>query len=304
MDIDIIYVNDGSQDDTTQILHQLQLLDNTVSIVQLSRNFGKEIALQAGLDYASGDAVVIIDADLQDPPELIPQFIEQWQAGFDVVYAKRISRLGESWFKRTTAFLFYRLMRRMTHFKIPTDTGDFRLLSQRAVQALKQLREKHRYMKGLFAWIGYPQIAIPFTREARIEGKSKWNYWKLFNLAIEGITSFTIAPLKLASIMGFVTALGAFIYAMVIVYKTLIFGEAVQGYPSLMVVILFLGGIQLISLGILGEYLGRMFMETKQRPLYLVQEFYRPKTLDSFSSKKLTTSNIAASLPAVEAVTK
>lgn len=301
---DIIYINDGSQDKTLKTLDELRAHDTRVAILNLSRNFGKEIALQAGLDYASADAVVVMDADLQDPPELIPKFLEQWQAGFDVVYAKRSSRLGDTWLKKTTAFLFYRIIRSISHIDIPTDTGDFRLLSARAVLALKQLREKHRYMKGLFAWIGYPQIAIPFEREARVEGTSKWNYWKLINLAMEGITSFSVAPLKLATVFGFITAMGSFLYALFIIYKTLVFGESVQGYPSLMVVILFLGGIQLISLGILGEYLGRMFMESKQRPLYFVEDYCRPRALDSRATRKSTTSITLASVPAVEDVTR
>lgn len=270
-----IYVNDGSRDNSLSILQALKnKYQNThvqIGIVDLSRNFGKEIALSAGLDYASGDAVIVIDADLQDPPELIPTLIETAKQGYDVVYAKRESRQGETWLKKLTAHLFYRVIRWITPIEIPADTGDFRLLSRRAVESLKTLREKHRFMKGLFAWIGYPQTAVTYQREPRFAGTTKWNYWKLWNLAIEGITSFTIAPLKLATYIGFVTAVGAFLFALVIIYKTLVYGESVQGYPSLMVVILFLGGVQLITLGIIGEYLGRTFDEAKQRPLYLVK---------------------------------
>ena len=270
---EIVYVNDGSSDATLDIMRNLAISDRRVAIVNLSRNFGKEIALTAGLDYARGDAVVVIDADLQDPPELIGEMILRWREGYDVVYAKRTRRDGESGLKKLTAFAFYRLIQRVSHVRIPQDTGDFRLLSRRAILALAKLREQHRFMKGLFAWIGYPQVAVPYYREQRYAGRTKWNYWRLWNFAIEGITSFTTAPLKIATYLGLVTALSAFAYAATIVYKTLAFGEPVRGYPSLMVVVLFLGGVQLISIGILGEYIGRMFDETKNRPLYLVQEY-------------------------------
>lgn len=276
IDFEIIYVNDGSRDESLYLLQGFRAEEPRVAILDLSRNFGKEIALQAGLDFSKGDAVVVMDADLQDPPELIPKLIYHWQQGFDVVYAKRSARLGETWLKRCSAHLFYRLINKISTIEIPKDTGDFRLLSRRACDALKQLRERHRFMKGLFSWVGFTQIAVPFEREPRVAGHSKWNYFKLWNLAIEGITSFTIAPLKIATFLGFTTAFLAFIYAIIIVYKTLCFGEPVQGYPSLMVVMLFLGGIQLITLGIIGEYLGRTFDEVKQRPLYLVKEYYEP----------------------------
>lgn len=272
---EIVYVNDGSKDATLDIMHSIAVNDGRVAIVNLSRNFGKEIALTAGLDHARGDAVVVIDADLQDPPELIIELVRHWQGGYDVVYAKRTARDGESRLKKLTAFAFYRLIQRVSRVYIPQDTGDFRLLSRRAMGALSKLREQHRFMKGLFAWIGYPQLAVPYRREPRYAGKTKWNYWHLWNFALEGITSFTTAPLKMATYLGLVTALAAFAYAAIIVYKTLVFGDPVRGYPSLMVVVLFLGGVQLITIGILGEYIGRMFDETKNRPLYLVQE-YRP----------------------------
>lgn len=272
---EIVYVNDGSQDGTLDVMRNIAIGDRRVAIVDLSRNFGKEIALTAGLDHARGDAVVVIDADLQDPPELITELVRRWREGYDVVYAKRTARDGESGLKKLTAFAFYRLIQRASHVRIPQDTGDFRLLSRRAIEALGKLREQHRFMKGLFAWIGYPQVAVPYRREQRHAGKSKWNYWRLWNFALEGITSFTTAPLKMATYLGLVTAFAAFAYAAVIVYKTLAFGNPVHGYPSLMVVVLFLGGVQLITIGILGEYIGRMFDETKNRPLYLVQE-YRP----------------------------
>jgi len=273
MEKEIIYVNDGSSDNTLDIMRELRQGQGNVAIVDLSRNFGKEIAMTAGLDHARGDAIVIIDADLQDPPELIPDLLNGWREGYDVVYAKRVSRQGESVIKKLTAYLFYRLIKRVTRIDIPEDTGDFRLLSRRAVEALGQLKEQHRFMKGLFAWIGYSQKAVLYQRDSRYAGRSSWNYWRLWNFALEGITSFTIAPLKLATYLGAMTAVGAFGYAMRIIYKTLVYGEPVRGWPSMMVVVLFLGGIQLITLGIIGEYLGRMFEETKQRPLYLVKEF-------------------------------
>lgn len=268
---EILYVNDGSSDRTLEVLNGFN--DPRVTIIDLSRNFGKEIALTAGLDHTKGAAVVVIDADLQDPPELIPKFIEKWQGGYDVVYARRTARDGETFIKKATAKLFYRFIQGVSRVKIPEDTGDYRLLSRRAVEALKQLRETHRFMKGLFAWIGYPQIAVNYRRDPRFAGKTKWNYWHLWNFAIEGITSFTINPLKIASYLGLTTSIVSFTYALFVIFKTLVYGDPVQGYPTLMVVILFLGGVQLMSLGVIGEYLGRMFNETKQRPLYLINSF-------------------------------
>ena len=271
---EIIFVNDGSSDNSINLLHSLRESDPRIAIVDLSRNFGKEIALTAGLDHAGGDAVIVIDADLQDPPELIPDLIKEWHNGHDVVYAQRIVRNGESYFKKVTAHLFYRLIRHSTgRVSIPSDTGDFRLLSRRALDTLLVLREQHRFMKGLFAWIGYPQKAVQYKRCPRYAGDSKWNYWALWNFAIEGITSFTTSPLRAATYLGLLTAGGAFLYGFVMIVKTLFFGNAVPGYPSLMVVILFLGGVQLIAIGVIGEYLGRMFDETKRRPLYVVQEY-------------------------------
>jgi len=265
---EVIYVNDGSRDRTLEIMHSFA--DPHVSVIDLSRNFGKEIAMTAGLDHARGDSVIVIDADLQDPPELIPELINKWKEGFDVVYAKRIRRDGETALKKLTAKTFYRMMKSVSRVEIPEDTGDFRLLSRRAVDSLKELRETHRFMKGLFSWIGFAQIAVPYHRDPRLAGKTKWNYWKLWNFALEGLTSFSIIPLKLATYFGLFTAIGAFSYAVFIIYKTLVFGDPVRGYPSLMVVILFLGGVQMMSLGIIGEYLGRVFNETKKRPLYFI----------------------------------
>lgn len=270
---EVIYVNDGSVDGSLNQMRQLKEADGRVAMVDLSRNFGKEIAMTAGMDHAHGDAVVVIDADLQDPPELIPEMIEHWKAGYDVVYAQRISRAGESVFKKTTAHVFYRVMQKLSRVKIPPDAGDFRLLSRRAVDALTGLREQHRFMKGLFAWIGYPQKAIQYERDARYGGKTKWGYVGLWNFAIEGITSFSTIPLKVATYLGTLVAFGAFLFGMFMVVKTIFYGNPVPGYPSLLVVVLFLGGVQLMALGVIGEYLGRMFNETKGRPLYLIKDY-------------------------------
>lgn len=272
-DIEFIYVDDGSHDNTYEQLLNLAEKDKRISVIRLSRNYGKEIAMTAGLDKACGDAVVVIDADLQDPPELILTFIEYWQQGFDVVYGQRQQRDGETYLKKLTARWFYRLMSRISHLDIPKDTGDFRLMSRRSVDALLKLREQHRFMKGLFAWVGFPQKAVQYTRQPRYAGTSKWSFMQLTELAIEGITSFSTMPLKLSTYIGVATALIALLYALFIVIKTLFLGNPVAGYPSLMVAVLFFGGVQLIAIGVLGEYIGRMFDETKNRPLYIVSEF-------------------------------
>ncbi|MGB1141389.1 MAG: glycosyltransferase family 2 protein, partial [Halioglobus sp.] len=248
-----------------------------LGIIDLSRNFGKEAAMSAGIDHASGDAVVVIDADLQDPPEQIAQLVDRWLDGYDVVYATRDSRDGETSAKRWTAHAFYRLMSRIGEVQIPPDTGDFRLLSRRAVDALRQLPETQRFMKGLFTWIGFSQTSIHFRREERQAGTTSWNYWKLWTHAIEGITSFSIAPLRLAVYIGLIVSISALVYGGVVIVDTLIYGNDVKGYPSLMVAILMLGGVQLITVGILGEYLGRSFMENKRRPLYFINHFQPPE---------------------------
>ncbi len=268
----IYYVDDGSRDDTWPIMASLAAHDARVHAIRLSRNFGKELALTAGLDATHADAVMLIDADLQDPPELIPQFIARWQEGFDVVFGTRLARDGESWLKRASAAGFYRLMSRLSSTPIPADTGDFRLLSRRAVDALRGVRERHRFMKGLFAWVGFRQCALPFRRDPRLAGRSKFNYWKLWNFALDGITSFSTVPLRIATYVGLLTAGLAFSYGSWILLKTALWGDPVAGYPSLMSVMLFLGGVQLMALGIIGEYLGRLFDEVKQRPLYLIEE--------------------------------
>lgn len=274
---EILFVNDGSRDKTLEIIKKFRAKDKRISYVDLSRNFGKEIAMIAGFDYAKGDAVIIIDADLQDPPELISEMIKYWEQGHDDVYAKRRSRDGESWFKKWSSKTFYRILQDTTRIPIQKDTGDFRLLDRRCVEALKKFRESQRYTKGMFSWIGYNKKEILFDREPRAAGTTKWNYLRLIDLAIEGITSFTTSPLRISSYFGMSISFCAFIYMLIIIIKTLVLGETVQGYPSLMVVILFLGGVQLISLGVIGEYLGRIFNETKGRPLYFVDEYNNEK---------------------------
>ena len=269
---EVLYINDGSTDGTLDILKSLQLTDPSVGFATLSRNFGKEAAMSAGLRLARGQAVVMIDADLQDPPELIPDMLKAWRQGADVVNMKRRSRQGETWFKKASAHWFYRVINGLSEVPIPADVGDFRLLSRRAVEALNQLPERNRFMKGLFAWIGYTQITLEYDRHARAAGQTKWPYLKLFHFAVEGITGFSVVPLRLASYAGFLTAFGAFIYAIMFMVKTLTVGESVKGFPTLIVTILLMGGLQLMAMGIIGEYLGRLFMESKRRPLYLLDE--------------------------------
>ncbi len=270
--LNFLFVNDGSTDNTLKTIKELRIQDNRVSYLDLSRNFGKEIAMIAGLDHATGDAVVIIDADLQDPPELISEMIKYWEEGYDDVYAKRRNRAGETWLKKWTAKKYYSLLQKTTRIPIQGNTGDFRLLDKRAVDAVKKMRETQRYTKGMFSWIGFNKKEILFDRDPRVAGETKWSYLKLFNLAIEGLTSFTTAPLRLSAFLGFIVSFFAFFYMAWIIIKTLIWSEPVVGYPSMMAVLLFIGGIQLLSLGVLGEYLGRVFNETKRRPLYFVAE--------------------------------
>jgi glycosyltransferase involved in cell wall biosynthesis len=271
---EVLYVDDGSRDDTWAVMCSLRDGDARVSALKLSRNFGKELALTAGLDATDADAVVVIDADLQDPPELIPQFVQHWREGYDVVYGTRSTRAGETLLKKATSAVFYRVMQRVSSTPLPRDTGDFRLMSRRAVDALKQLRERQRFMKGLFTWVGYRQKSLVYDRDPRFAGSSKFNYWRLWNFALEGITSFSGAPLKIATYIGLLTAFIAFTFGVVVLGKALLLGDPVRGYPSLMVVILFLGGVQLMALGMIGEYLGRLYLEAKQRPLYLVDEWH------------------------------
>jgi glycosyltransferase involved in cell wall biosynthesis len=274
MSYEIVGVNDGSKDNTLGRLVEHHRRNPAIKVVGLSRNFGKEIALTAGIDYTSGKAVVPIDADLQDPPELIEELVAKWREGYDVVCATRLSRQGESWLKRFTANAFYRVIERMSPVPIPRNTGDFRLLDRRVVEALKTLPERTRFMKGLFAWVGFKQTSIFFERPQRYKGTTKWNYWRLWNFALDGITSFSFLPLKVWSYMGLIVSAISLIYALYLVIRTFIFGIDVPGYASLMVAVLFMGGVQLISLGVIGEYLGRVYQDVKGRPLYLVRECY------------------------------
>jgi len=278
-EFEFMFVNDGSRDKTLEIIQHYAKTDDRIAYVNLSRNFGKEIAMIAGLDHVTGDATVIIDADLQDPPELIPKMIKYWEQGFDDVYAKRDSREGETWFKKTTSKIYYRLLQKATHIQIQRDTGDFRLLDRRCVEALKQIRESQRYTKGMFSWNGFNKKEITYDRDPRAAGDTTWNYKKLIDFAIDGITSFTTAPLRVSSVLGFIVSVIAFVYIVVVVLKTVLYGNSAAGYPSLMAVVLFLGGVQLLSLGVIGEYIGRIFNETKNRPLYFVEEFHNGKNI-------------------------
>jgi glycosyltransferase involved in cell wall biosynthesis len=271
---EIICVNDGSRDDTLAGLIAHHQRDPRVKVVNLARNFGKEVALTAGLDYSAGAAVVPIDADLQDPPEIIGELVAKWREGYDVVYATRRSRSGETWLKKFTAYSFYRLIGHLSTIDIPPNTGDFRLMDRRVVEALQQLPERTRFMKGLFAWVGFRQTSVLFDRAERHRGQTTWNYWKLWNFALEGITSFSSFPLKIWSYVGLFFSSLAFIYGSFLIIRTLILGIDVAGYASLMVTLLFLGGIQLISLGVIGEYISRIYEEVKGRPLYLVRDIY------------------------------
>jgi glycosyltransferase involved in cell wall biosynthesis len=269
---EVVFVNDGSTDGTLDLMHNLRDRHPNTTVVDLSRNYGKEIALSAGLDAARGDAAVVIDADLQDPPELIGKLIEGWREGYDVVYAQRRQRYGDSWLKKVTAAAFYRVMSNAGPVKLPENVGDFRLMSRKAVDAVCALRERHRFMKGVFAWVGFPSKVVFYDRAPRSAGITKWNYWKLWNLSLEGVTSSTLAPLKASTYVGFAVAAGAFLMGVFFIVKKLVFGDSVQGFSTLVVVLSFLGGVQLTVLGVIGEYLGRVFNETKNRPLYFTNE--------------------------------
>lgn len=276
-DFEILLINDGSKDKTLSIMEDLRKKDNRICYLNLSRNFGKETAMIAGLDFSKGNAVIIIDADLQDPPELIPEMLKYWEQGYDDVYAKRKTRSGETWFKKFTSKMYYKTLQNVTKIEIQKDTGDFRLLDRRCVDALKSIRESQRYTKGLFSWIGFNKKEILYDRDPRAAGSTKWNYKKLIDLSIDGITSFTTAPLRWSAILGLIISGIGFIYMIYIIIKTILLGVDVPGYASTMVVILFLGGIQLIVLGVIGEYLGRAFYETKGRPLYFVDKYNETK---------------------------
>lgn len=272
-DGEILFVNDGSHDKTLEVIKFLRSQDERINFVDLSRNFGKEVAMLAGFDYATGDCLVIMDADLQHPPHLIPEMLKYWEEGYDDVYAKRITRGKESLMRKYLSLLFYKLLQKTTRVEILPNVGDFRLLDRCCINALKQLRESQRYTKGMYCWIGFRKKEIKFEQEDRIAGTSSFNFFSLLSLAVEGVTSFTVAPLRISTFAGIIVSLVAFIYMCFIMFKTLIWGEVVQGFPTLMVVILFLGGIQLLSLGVIGEYIGRIFNETKNRPTYIAREY-------------------------------
>ncbi|HEY3198481.1 MAG TPA: glycosyltransferase family 2 protein [Nitrospirales bacterium] len=274
MTFEVICVDDGSTDNTLLGLLEYVRVQPSLKVINLSRNFGKETALTAGIDHAQGAAVVPLDADLQDPPELIVEFVEKWRKGYDVVYATRGSAKTDSWMKRATRRAFYWFIGHVGEIQIPSHTGDFRLLDRRVVDALKKFPERTRFLKGLFAWVGFKQTAVYYDRPSRHAGASKWNYWQLWNFALEGVTSFSSFPLKVWSYVGVAVSFCAVLYAAIIMIRTLVLGIDVPGYASLMVVILFLGGIQLITLGVLGEYLSRIYYEVKGRPLYIVRESY------------------------------
>lgn len=274
VDYEVVCVDDGSKDNTRQLLVEKAQQDPRVKVVLLSRNFGKEAAMTAALDYASGDAVIPLDADLQDPPELIEQMIAKWHEGFDVVYAKRMSRDADTALKRNTAGLFYKVFNTLSEMPIPENVGDFRLMDRRVVDAIKQLPEKDRFMKGLFCWPGFRSMTIEYERQERQDGESKFNYWGLWNLALNGITSFSSLPIRMGVYLGLIVAASAFVFGVVIVFRTLVIGVDVAGYASMMVVMLFLGGVQLFFLGLLGEYIGRIYKEVKNRPIYIVDRLF------------------------------
>lgn len=274
-DFELLFVDDGSSDRSKDVVDSLAQRDQRVSYIGLSRNFGKERAILAALDSVNTDAAIIIDADLQDPPELMLEMLEAWSQGYQDVYAQRRSRAGETWMKKMTASLYYRTLQSVTKVKIQKDTGDYRLLDRVCIDALRQFRETERNSKAMFSWIGFRKLGILYDRDPRAAGKTKFNYRKLTNLAVDGLTSFTTAPLRFATFVGIFVSILAFIYLAVIVVRALIFGSDVAGYPSMMATLLFLGGVQLLSLGIIGEYVGRIFNESKQRPPYLIGEVWR-----------------------------
>jgi len=272
-EFELLFVNDGSKDKTIDIIKMLREQDNRVCYVDFSRNFGKEIAMIAGLDYATGDCVIFIDADLQDPPELIPELVKYWEEGYDDVYAKRKTRKGESWLKKFTSKMYYRILQNLTQVEIQKDTGDFRLLDKRCVNALKKLRESQRNTKSMFSWIGYKKKEVLYDRDPRVAGTTKWNYKKLIDLAIDGITSFTTSPLRLSTFIAIPTFMMLFGYFIYVIIKCIVMNVAIQAFQAIILLILFFSGVQILLFGIIGEYLGRIFKETKNRPLYLVNEY-------------------------------
>ena len=279
-EFEILFVNDGSKDNTINLIKEYREKDNRISYVDFSRNFGKEIAMIAGLDYATGDCVIFMDADLQDPPELIPELVKYWEEGYDDVYAKRNSRKGETWLKKFTSKMYYRVLQHLTNIPIQEDTGDFRLLDRRCVNALKKMRESQRQSKSMFSWIGYKKKEVLYDRDPRIAGKTKWNYKKLVDLAIDGITSFTTSPLRISTYISIPTFIVLFVYFVYVIAKCIVTNTMIQAYQAIILLILFFSGIQILLIGIIGEYLGRIFNESKNRPLYLVNEYNGKKEMN------------------------
>lgn len=280
VDFEYIFVNDGSKDKTIELIKEYREKDSRISYVDFARNFGKETAMIAGLDYATGDCVIFMDADLQDPPELIPEMLKYWEEGYDDVYAQRRSRKGETWLKKFTSKMYYRVLQSLTNVEIQKDTGDFRLLDKRCVNALRKMRESQRCSKSMFSWIGYKKKAIVYDRDPRIAGKTKWNYGKLINLAIDGITSFTTSPLRISTYIAIPTFVALFVYFIYVIAKCCVEHVAIQAFQAIILLVLFFSGVQILLFGIVGEYLGRIFNETKNRPLYLVNEYNGEKEMN------------------------
>lgn len=270
---EILFINDGSKDNTLEIIKHLKNIDCRIGYIDLSRNYGKEIAMLAGFDYVKGDCAIIMDADLQHPPFVIPQMIQLWENGYDDVYGQRINRGKESFLRKNLSLLFYRILQKISNIEIIPNVGDFRLLDRKCIDSLKNIREQERYTKGLYSWIGFKKTFIEFETNDRIAGTSSFNIIKLFVFSMQGITSFSTAPLRVSSLLGVIISLGSFIYILFVICKTILFGEIVQGFPTLLITLLLLGGIQLITIGIIGEYVGRIFNETKNRPAYFINEY-------------------------------
>lgn len=292
---EIIYVDDGSQDQSYHILKSIQIHDLNVSVIKLSRNFGKELAVTAGLEKAKGDAVIVMDCDLQDPPNNIPLMVDAWLSGAELVNMRRVTRNGDSFIKKQTAKYFYKVMKAISHIEIEENVGDFRLMSRKVVNAVNQMPERNRFMKGIFSWVGYQKVTIDYVRMPRHAGKTKWPYWKLWNFALDGLTSFSTTPLKISSYIGFLFAFGSFCVGLFFLFKTIVYGDDVKGFPTLFLTILFMGGIQLISVGVIGEYISRIFIEVKGRPHYLIDEYLvhnQAKPKAKYKSAKHTTANL------------
>lgn len=283
---EVMFVNDGSSDNSLLLMSTMHIQDRRFRYIDLSRNCGKEVAMMAGFDHVTGDCVVIMDADLQHPPEVIPQMLNEWENGYDDIYGERLTRGKESWFRKKLSLTYYKILKKTASYPILENTGDFRLLDRSCIEALKSMRENNRYTKGMYCYVGFKKKGVPFEQADREVGTSKWNFFKLFGLALEGITSYTTAPLRISTILGMAISMLALVYLLVIILKTLVFGEVIQGFPTLMVSILFLGGVQLLMLGIMGEYIGRIFIESKNRPAYFIREIDGEKCQGEYVENK------------------